>query len=137
MRLARIRRTPDAPVEMVVAIGAETDGERVLSLREIEACGGADPVAALATLGVDGLRAEVDRLLGAGASTIPADDLIFEPPVAVCSKICCLALNYVAHAQESRLEVPPTPVLFFKPSTALVGHRAPIRPPSRTKHVEH
>ncbi|NED96778.1 fumarylacetoacetate hydrolase family protein [Phytoactinopolyspora alkaliphila] len=48
-----------------------------------------------------------------------------------------MALNYRAHAEESGLEVPPDPVLFFKPSSALTGHRADIRPPARTKHVEH
>jgi 5-oxopent-3-ene-1,2,5-tricarboxylate decarboxylase/2-hydroxyhepta-2,4-diene-1,7-dioate isomerase len=137
MRLARIRRTPDAPVELVVAIGSEADGERVLSLREVAACSAADPVATLAAIGVAGLRAEIDRLLGTGVETLSAEELVFEPPVSTCSKICCLALNYAAHAQESRLEVPPAPVLFFKPSTALVGHRAPVRPPARTRHVEH
>ncbi|NEE02309.1 fumarylacetoacetate hydrolase family protein [Phytoactinopolyspora halotolerans] len=48
-----------------------------------------------------------------------------------------MALNYRAHAEESGLEVPPDPVLFFKPPSALTGHRSEIRPPARTKHVEH
>jgi 5-oxopent-3-ene-1,2,5-tricarboxylate decarboxylase / 2-hydroxyhepta-2,4-diene-1,7-dioate isomerase len=94
-------------------------------------------VAALATVGVPDLTAEVGRLMADGAATLAASDIVFEPPVATCSKICCLALNYVAHAEESRLEVPPAPVLFFKPPSALIGHRAEVRPPARTGHVEH
>jgi 5-oxopent-3-ene-1,2,5-tricarboxylate decarboxylase/2-hydroxyhepta-2,4-diene-1,7-dioate isomerase len=137
MRLARIRRTPGDPVELVATVGSPGGGEHVLSLRDAAGCAAADPVAALAELGVAGLQAQIDLRLGRGAETLAADDLVFEPPVAACSKICCLALNYAAHAAESKLEVPPAPVLFFKPSTALVGHRAPVRPPARTAHVEH
>jgi 5-oxopent-3-ene-1,2,5-tricarboxylate decarboxylase / 2-hydroxyhepta-2,4-diene-1,7-dioate isomerase len=138
MRLARVRRTPDSAVELVAVAGTLPEGgDQVVSLRGTPACASADPVAALVALGQVGLQAELTRLLDGRAETLAADDLIFEPPVATCSKICCLALNYRAHAEESGLDVPPTPVLFFKPSTALVGHRAPVRPPARTGHVEH
>ncbi|MDX3104509.1 hypothetical protein [Nonomuraea angiospora] len=43
--------------------------------------------------------------------------MLFEPPVTTCTKICCLALNYLAHDQESGLEMPPEPVLFFRQAT--------------------
>jgi 5-oxopent-3-ene-1,2,5-tricarboxylate decarboxylase / 2-hydroxyhepta-2,4-diene-1,7-dioate isomerase len=129
VRLARIRRRPGAAVEMVAA---DDDGRLVpLGGRS------ADPVAALAALGEAGLRAERDAAVRAGAGILDADAVVFEPPVATCSKVCCFALNYVAHAEESRLAVPPAPVLFFKPPGALVGHRAEVRPPARTAHVEH
>lgn len=132
MRLARIRRRPGDAVEL-----AASTEDGLVSLREIPGCDGADPVKALAALGEAGLRTEVDRLRRGGAELLAASDMVFEPPVASCSKICCLALNYTAHAEESRLEVPPAPVLFFKPPSALVGHLAEVRPPARTKHVEH
>jgi 2-keto-4-pentenoate hydratase/2-oxohepta-3-ene-1,7-dioic acid hydratase in catechol pathway len=130
MRLARVRRHPNEPVELA----AKLAGDRVVVLSELPA----DPVAVLADTG----PAELARQADAHAAGTPADvlaeaDLVFEPPVAHCSKICCLALNYAAHAEESRLEVPPEPVLFFKPPTALVGHGAAVRPPARTAHVEH
>jgi 2-keto-4-pentenoate hydratase/2-oxohepta-3-ene-1,7-dioic acid hydratase in catechol pathway len=132
MRLARIRRQSGAPIELVAAAG---DG--LVPLHDVTGCEDADPVAALATLGAPGLQVEVERLLGGGAGLPAAEEVVFEPPVASCSKICCFALNYTAHAEESRLVVPPEPVLFFKPPSALVGHGAEVRPPSRTKHVEH
>lgn len=155
MRLARIRRSPEAPVELVAAIDGPSrglrgdlsgdlpgdrelpDGGRVVSLRDLDGCGDADPVAALARLGVAALETAARRFAADSARVLPAADLVFEPPVATCSKICCLALNYADHAAESRLELPPDPVLFFKPPSALVGHGAVVRPPARTEHVEH
>src|SRR5262245_47826314 len=100
MRLARIRRRSGAPIELVAAAG---DG--LVPLHDVTGCESADPVAALATLGVPGLQVEVERLLGGRAALLAAGEVVFEPPVASCSKICCFALNYTAHAEESRLEV--------------------------------
>lgn len=135
VHLGRIRRAPGQPVELV----ARDAGGALVSLRHHAAGVGDDPVALLARHGVDG-AAEVVRAArqAAGPDDVLAeDDVVFEPPVAHCSKICCMALNYRAHAEESGLEVPPEPVLFFKPPSALTGHRSVIRPPARTKHVEH
>ncbi|MEK9603487.1 MAG: fumarylacetoacetate hydrolase family protein [Flavobacteriaceae bacterium] len=42
-------------------------------------------------------------------------------PIARPSKIVCVGLNYAKHAQESGMEVPSEPVLFFKASSAIVG----------------
>ena len=42
-------------------------------------------------------------------------------PLARPSKIVCVGLNYAKHAQESGMEVPSEPVLFFKASSAIVG----------------
>jgi len=37
------------------------------------------------------------------------------------SKIVCIGLNYRAHAAESGQQVPPEPLMFFKPPTSIVG----------------
>lgn len=42
-------------------------------------------------------------------------------PVARPSKIVCIGLNYVDHAEESGLEPPEEPVVFFKATSSLVG----------------
>lgn len=136
MRLARVRRDSGAAVEMAARIDSPDGPERLVSLRAVPGCASADPVAALAELGIAALTDAVRAATEHGPALDP-DELIFEPPVAFCSKVCCLALNYADHASESRLEVPPSPVLFFKPPSALIGHRAPVRPPARTRHVEH
>ena len=37
------------------------------------------------------------------------------------SKIVCVGLNYAKHAQESGMDIPKEPVLFFKASSAIIG----------------
>ena len=131
MFLGRIRRAPGEPVELVARDG---DGQ-LLPLADLSPA--ADPVALLSGLGLDELTERVRRLRDRAAELLDPEVVVFEPPVATCTKICCLALNYAEHAAESRLEVPPEPVLFFKPPSALTGHRSPVLPPARTRHIEH
>jgi 2-keto-4-pentenoate hydratase/2-oxohepta-3-ene-1,7-dioic acid hydratase in catechol pathway len=128
MRLARVRRGPGERIELAALV----DDDKLVSFAAVDGCADADPVAALASVGIDRLSESLAR-----GEPLAVADLVFEPPVATCTKICCLALNYADHAEESGLAVPPEPVLFFKPTTALVGHGATVRPPARTKHVEH
>jgi 2-keto-4-pentenoate hydratase/2-oxohepta-3-ene-1,7-dioic acid hydratase in catechol pathway len=42
-------------------------------------------------------------------------------PVVRPSKIVCVGLNYAKHAEESGMEPPKEPVLFFKATSAIVG----------------
>jgi len=44
-----------------------------------------------------------------------------EPPVDGVGKIICIGLNYVDHAQESGMEIPPEPVVFMKATSSIVG----------------
>jgi 2-keto-4-pentenoate hydratase/2-oxohepta-3-ene-1,7-dioic acid hydratase in catechol pathway len=53
------------------------------------------------------------------------------------SKIICVGRNYAAHAKELGNEVPEEPLLFFKPSSALIGQDAVIEilpPMGRVDH---
>ncbi|SRR5579871_194529 len=43
------------------------------------------------------------------------------PCVARPSKIVCIGLNYIDHAQETGAKIPKEPILFFKSTTALCG----------------
>jgi 2-keto-4-pentenoate hydratase/2-oxohepta-3-ene-1,7-dioic acid hydratase in catechol pathway len=52
------------------------------------------------------------------------------------SKIIGIGRNYVEHARELGNEVPPVPILFFKPPTALIGPGEPIRLPGISQRVE-
>ncbi len=56
---------------------------------------------------------------------------------ATPSKIVCVGKNYAKHAAEMNSEVPPLPLLFMKPPSALVGPDAPIELPSQSERVEH
>ena len=48
-------------------------------------------------------------------------DIRLGSPVARPSKIICIGLNYSDHATESKMQLPPEPVIFFKATTAIVG----------------
>ncbi|MGA0274150.1 MAG: fumarylacetoacetate hydrolase family protein [Flavobacteriaceae bacterium] len=50
-------------------------------------------------------------------------------PMARPSKMICVGLNYAKHAEESGMEPPKEPVLFFKASSAIVGPYDDIRLP--------
>jgi 2-keto-4-pentenoate hydratase/2-oxohepta-3-ene-1,7-dioic acid hydratase in catechol pathway len=52
-------------------------------------------------------------------------------------KILCVGQNYLKHIEEMKGTRPDKPVLFFKPSTALVSPEEPIRHPDFSKEVHH
>ncbi len=57
---------------------------------------------------------------------VPLDDVRLLAPV-LPSKLVCVGKNYAAHAAEFGMEVPEEPLLFLKPSTAVIGPGDPIR----------
>ena len=57
------------------------------------------------------------------------------PPVAP-SKIICVGRNYADHAKELGNEVPAEPLLFFKPSSALLAPGGTIVRPAVSQRVE-
>ncbi len=52
-------------------------------------------------------------------------------------KIVCVGRNYLEHVREMGNEVPAEPLLFFKPTTALLASGDAIRLPSVSQQVEH
>jgi 2-keto-4-pentenoate hydratase/2-oxohepta-3-ene-1,7-dioic acid hydratase in catechol pathway len=55
----------------------------------------------------------------------------------VPSKIVCVGLNYKDHAGEVGKALPSEPLLFIKPSTAVIGPGEPIRIPPGVGRVDH
>jgi len=53
------------------------------------------------------------------------------------SKIVCVGKNYREHAAEMGSEAPDEPLLFLKPSTAVIGSGDPIDLPWQSEQVEH
>ncbi len=53
------------------------------------------------------------------------------------SKIVCLGLNYRAHAEETKLPIPVVPLIFLKPSTAVVNPEDDIILPRGYKRVDY
>ncbi|HZI03356.1 MAG TPA: fumarylacetoacetate hydrolase family protein [Archangium sp.] len=53
------------------------------------------------------------------------------------SKVVCIGQNYRKHAEEMGKPVPPEPLIFMKPSTALNAHRSPIQIPQASQEVHY
>jgi 2-keto-4-pentenoate hydratase/2-oxohepta-3-ene-1,7-dioic acid hydratase in catechol pathway len=60
----------------------------------------------------------------------------FLPPVKP-SKIICIGLNYVDHAEELNMEIPEEPIIFLKPPSAVIGHEDTIILPKVSKRVDY
>jgi 2-keto-4-pentenoate hydratase/2-oxohepta-3-ene-1,7-dioic acid hydratase in catechol pathway len=71
-----------------------------------------------------------------GGAVVPLAGVELLAPVEP-SKIVCVGRNYRAHAKELGNEVPPVPLIFMKPSTAVVGPQQAIRCPEQSKEVHH
>ncbi len=77
----------------------------------------------------------LDRLDFDKLENLPQLDLPIKSP-----KVICLAKNYAAHAKEMGVEpkdLPKSPSLFLKPSSALSGPRESIIIPPQTQLVHH
>lgn len=66
----------------------------------------------------------------------PVDRVHFLPPVQP-SKIVAVGLNYAAHAREFDKAMPAEPLLFIKPSTAVIGDGDDIVYPAMSKRVDY
>ncbi len=53
------------------------------------------------------------------------------------SKIVALGLNYRSHAEEVNAHLPNAPLIFLKPSTAVIGHEDNIIYPSTSQRVDY
>ena len=70
-----------------------------------------------------------------GAPIAYADVRLLAPILP--SKIIAVGRNYAAHAAEMGNEVPPEPMIFLKPSTAVIGPGDRIELPPSSDQVEH
>jgi 2-keto-4-pentenoate hydratase/2-oxohepta-3-ene-1,7-dioic acid hydratase in catechol pathway len=53
------------------------------------------------------------------------------------SKVVLIGQNYRKHAEEMGKSIPPEPLIFLKPSTALNAHGSPIHLPPASEEVHH
>lgn len=60
-----------------------------------------------------------------------------EFPVDPRAKLICVGRNYAAHAQELGNEIPDQPLLFFKPSSSLLGPNGIIEIPKMSANVHY
>lgn len=116
------------------------DDDVLLHLDGVEGVADDDLVRLLRDVGVDKLASLVAEVVATGdleGRTTPVEDARFDVPVANPQKIVCVALNYLAHAQEGQQEVPEQPVIFFKPPSALLPHGGTVVAPPQSRRVDY
>lgn len=76
------------------------------------------------------------QLRGRSGVSYDPDEVTWLPP-AQPTKVIGLALNYAEHAAELDVQSPPIPALFFKPLSALIGHRTPVVYPAGVEYLHY
>lgn len=72
----------------------------------------------------------------AGRDWAPLEEIRLLPPCTP-SKIVCIGLNYKDHAAEMNEALPREPLLFIKPSTAVIGHEDAIIAPRQSLRLDY
>jgi 2-keto-4-pentenoate hydratase/2-oxohepta-3-ene-1,7-dioic acid hydratase in catechol pathway len=114
----------------------------VVGEAQVDGAGAARPVAGVAGLSVIAELRGHPFSPGKGGvqftgATFPLDDVRLLAPV-LPSKVVAVGRNYADHAREMGGEPPAEPVLFLKPSTAVVGHGDQIAYPVKlTQRVDY
>jgi len=70
--------------------------------------------------GGDGLQRLKTWVKNQALTEIPKNARL-APPLCRPSKIICIGLNFTDHAEESGMEAPPEPIIFFKATSSMVG----------------
>lgn len=65
------------------------------------------------------------------------DDVRLVAPITMPSKIVCVGLNYREHIKELEHQFPDEPVIFSKPSSAIIGPGDKIILPKESSHVDY
>ena len=113
MRIARFTTSGSDPMFGIVELAAD-GGEHPDTVAAITG----DPLAGM-PVNYTGVR-------------YPLDDVRLLAPVIPRSKIIGVGRNYADHAAEMGNEVPPVPLLFFKPNTSIIGPGDAIVSPDAT-----
>lgn len=74
--------------------------------------------------------------LGTTGERVPLSAVALLAPVIPRSKVVAVGRNYRAHAEEMGNELPPAPMLFFKPNTAVIGPGDAIVRPVQSQQVD-
>src|SRR5580700_3482101 len=80
--------------------------------------------------------ADMDDWPSTRTDQLPLAEAVLLPPVRP-SKIVCVGRNYREHAAELGNDVPAEPLLFFKPSSALLAPGGVVRRPQLSERVDY
>ena len=68
---------------------------------------------------------------------ISIEKIDYLPLIPRPGKIVCIGRNYAAHAAEGGAAVPSYPEIFYRGSTSLIAHNAPIIRPTCSRHLDY
>jgi 2-keto-4-pentenoate hydratase/2-oxohepta-3-ene-1,7-dioic acid hydratase in catechol pathway len=85
---------------------------------------------------IRGLRGRPFARFSFDGSTYKLDEVKLLAPCTP-SKIVCLGLNYRSHAEETKLPMPEVPLIFLKPSTAVIGPNDQIVLPRHSRRADY
>ncbi len=94
-------------------------------------CGGR-----IAELDAERMSELFEGVPGRTTRTHELSELRVLPPVERPSKIICIGLNYRSHIKEMGWETPQRPIIFSKPSSAMIGPEEEILLPSASSRVD-
>lgn len=91
------------------------------------------------TMAAAQLEAIVDAVLEdpKHAYVLEETNLLYAPVVSSPQKIICVGLNYRKHAEETKAEIPTSPILFNKFANALSAHGDSIGLPHTSNEVDY
>lgn len=78
-----------------------------------------------------------EKLATVATQKIPLEKVRLSAPLTNPPRIFAIGLNYRDHARESGMEIPTTPVVFFKVATAIVGPNDPIVLPKNSMQPDY
>jgi 2-keto-4-pentenoate hydratase/2-oxohepta-3-ene-1,7-dioic acid hydratase in catechol pathway len=81
--------------------------------------------------------AQLQALIGKEGTVISEKDITYAPSVTNPEKIICVGLNYVNHAEESKMDIPTSPILFSKFNNALAAHKQTIALPKNAEKYDY
>ncbi len=102
----------------------------------VEAVAGRDAIVRILLTPPEEAAGDVESLRTRRIEAIPMEEATLLPPVRP-SKIVCVGRNYREHAAELGHEVPKEPLLFLKPTSALLAPGGIVRRPRISERVDH
>ncbi|WCK54573.1 fumarylacetoacetate hydrolase family protein [Aneurinibacillus sp. Ricciae_BoGa-3] len=89
--------------------------------------------------GIENFERAVDQMVSSGnpGLFIEPDTIEFGPCVQTPEKIICVGLNYINHAEESKMDIPTSPILFSKFNNALTGHKQIVSLPADAEKFDY
>jgi len=113
-------------------IGAFIDKKEVVDL---SASLGIKDMRTFLETGEKGIKQATD-VIKSGKNRIPFKEAVIRAPIYNPEKIICAGLNYLDHAKETGMAVPPEPVLFNKFPSSIIGTDENIVKPKSTNELD-